>query len=324
MKTALAALIVGYGLDLLLGDPSFLYHPIRVIGNLIALLEKWLRKVFPKTPKGELAGGVFLVILVCLAGYGVPALLLFAAFKIHPVIGFLLEVLWCWQIPATKCLKDESMKVYQKLKENDLPGARYAVSMIVGRDTENLSETGVTKAAVETIAENTSDGVIAPLLFLAIGGPAVGFLYKSINTMDSMLGYKNDKYLYFGRCAAKLDDVANYIPARLSGWLMVAASAFVKMDVKNAAKIYRRDRRNHASPNSAQTEAAMAGALEVQLAGNAYYFGKLYEKPTIGDGIRPVEVEDIRRSNRLLYATAILGAVIFILIGSAVRYCFFL
>ena len=324
MKTALAALIVGYGLDLLLGDPSFLYHPIRVIGNLIALLEKWLRKVFPKTPKGELAGGVFLVILVCLAGYGVPALLLFAAFKIHPVIGFLLEVLWCWQIPATKCLKDESMKVYQKLKENDLPGARYAVSMIVGRDTENLSETGVTKAAVETIAENTSDGVIAPLLFLAIGGPALGFLYKSINTMDSMLGYKNDKYLYFGRCAAKLDDVANYIPARLSGWLMVAASAFVKMDVKNAAKIYRRDRRNHASPNSAQTEAAMAGALEVQLAGNAYYFGKLYEKPTIGDEIRSVEVEDIRRSNSLLYATAILGAVIFLLIGSAVRYCFFL
>jgi adenosylcobinamide-phosphate synthase len=143
MKTALAALIVGYGLDLLLGDPSFLYHPIRVIGNLIALLEKWLRKVFPKTPKGELAGGVFLVILVCLAGYGVPALLLFAAFKIHPVIGFLLEVLWCWQIPATKCLKDESMKVYQKLKENDLPRARYAVSMIVGRDTENLSETTI-------------------------------------------------------------------------------------------------------------------------------------------------------------------------------------
>ena len=254
MKTALAALIVGYGLDLLLGDPSFLYHPIRVIGNLIALLEKWLRKVFPKTPNGELAGGVFLVILVCLAGYGVPALLLFAAFKIHPVIGFLLEVLWCWQIPATKCLKDESMKVYQKLKENDLPGARYAVSMIVGRDTENLSETGVTKAAVETIAENTSDGVIAPLLFLALGGPALGFLYKSINTMDSMVGYKNDKYLYFGRCAAKLDDVVNYIPARISAWLMILASACERMNWKNAEKIYKRDRYCHASPNSAQKQ----------------------------------------------------------------------
>ena len=194
-----------------------------------------------------------------------------------------------------------------------------------GKDSSYaLTEDGVTKATGETVAENASDGVIAPMLYMAIGGVWLMFLYKGINTMDSLLGYKNDKYLYFGSCAAKLDDVANYIPARLSGWLMVAASTFVKMDVKNAAKIYRRDRRNHASPNSAQTEAAMAGALEVQLAGNAYYFGKLYEKPTIGDGIRPVEVEDIRRSNRLLYATAILGAVIFLLIGSAVRYCFFL
>lgn len=314
MKTALAALIVGYGLDLLLGDSSFLYHPIRVIGNLIALLEKWLRKVFPKTPKGELAGGVFLVILVCLAGYGVPALLLFAAFKIHPVIGLLLEVLWCWQIPATKCLKDESMKVYQKLKENDLPGARYAVSMIVGRDTENLSETGVTKAAVETIAENTSDGVIAPLFFLAIGGPALGFLYKSINTMDSMVGYKNDKYLYFGRFAAKLDDVVNFLPARLSGVLMVLASGLSGFDRANAWKIFRRDRKNHASPNSAQTEAVMAGALRIQLAGDAWYFGKLYQKPTIGDDLRPVEYEDIRRANRLLYATALLSLLIFSLV----------
>lgn len=246
-----------------------------------------------------------------LAGYGVPALLLFAAFKIHPVIGFLLEVLWCWQIPATKCLKDESMKVYQKLKENDLPGARYAVSMIVGRDTENLSETGVTKAAVETIAENTSDGVIAPLLFLALGGPALGFLYKSINTMDSMVGYKNDKYLYFGRCAAKLDDVVNYIPARISAWLMILASACERMNWKNAEKIYKRDRYCHASPNSAQTEAVMAGALEVQLAGDAVYFGKVVKKPTIGDDIRPVEAEDIKRANHLMYLTSFLGLVFF-------------
>ena len=309
MKTALAALIVGYGLDLLLGDPSFLYHPIRVIGNLIALLEKWLRKVFPKTPKGELAGGVFLVILVCLAGYGVPALLLFAAFKIHPVIGFLLEVLWCWQIPATKCLKDESMKVYQKLKENDLPGARYAVSMIVGRDTENLSETGVTKAAVETIAENTSDGVIAPLLFLAIGGPALGFLYKSINTMDSMVGYKNDKYLYFGRCAAKLDDVVNFIPSRVAALLMIVASFLPgkRFSGIGAWKIWRRDSRKHASPNSAQTESACAGSLGIQLAGDASYFGMTVKKPTIGDALRPVKPEDIRCANVLLYRMAFLG-----------------
>ena len=307
MKTALAALIVGYGLDLLLGDPSFLYHPIRVIGNLIALLEKWLRKVFPKTPKGELAGGVFLVILVCLAGYGVPALLLFAAFKIHPVIGFLLEVLWCWQIPATKCLKDESMKVYQKLKENDLPGARYAVSMIVGRDTENLSETGVTKAAVETIAENTSDGVIAPLLFLAIGGPAVGFLYKSINTMDSMVGYRNERYLFFGRAAARTDDAANYLPARLSALLMCLAAALLPgFRGRDALRIWRRDRRKHKSPNSAQTEAACAGALGVRLAGDASYFGTLVRKPTIGEAERPIRPEDIPAANRLMYGTEVL------------------
>ena len=324
LKYSLPALVIGFVLDLLIGDPRWLYHPICVIGNLIAVLEKVIRKIFPKNHGGELTGGFLIVVLVCLFSGGVPLLVLYYLYRYLPVAGFVLEVFWCYQLLATRSLKDESMKVYDRLKNGTLDEARYAVSMIVGRDTQSLTEEGVTKAAVETVAENASDGVIAPMLYMAIGGVWLMFLYKGINTMDSMLGYKNDKYLYFGRCAAKLDDVANYIPARLSGWLMVAASAFVKMDVKNAAKIYRRDRRNHASPNSAQTEAAMAGALDVQLAGNAYYFGKLYEKPTIGDGIRPVEVEDIRRSNRLLYATAILGAVIFLLIGSAVRYCFFL
>ena len=315
------ALAAGFILDLIFGDPRWLYHPVCLIGKLISSFEKGIRKVFPKTEKGELAGGLVEVILICVITLLVPAFVLY----IHlPALGVLLETFWCYQLLATRSLRDESMKVYDALKKGTIEDARHAVSMIVGRDTAELTEEGVTKAAVETVAENTSDGVIAPMIYMAIGGVPLMFLYKGINTMDSMLGYKNDKYLYFGRCAAKLDDVANYIPARLSGWLMVAASAFVKMDVKNAAKIYRRDRRNHASPNSAQTEAAMAGALDVQLAGNAYYFGKLYEKPTIGDGIRPVEVEDIRRSNRLLYATAILGAVIFLLIGSAVRYCFFL
>ena len=332
-KMTILACITGFLLDCIFGDPVWMYHPIRVIGNLISVLEKGLRKLLcsripaseqkKKNKREVLAGGILWILTVSLS-FLVPAVLLFAAGKVHPAVRFLLETFWCYQIFAARCLVGESRKVYQKLKEDDLPGARKAVSMIVGRDTENLTAEGVTKAAVETVAENASDGVIAPMFYMAIGGVWLMFLYKGINTMDSMLGYKNDKYLYFGRCAAKLDDVANYIPARLSGWLMVAASAFVKMDVKNAAKIYRRDRRNHASPNSAQTEAAMAGALEVQLAGNAYYFGKLYEKPTIGDGIRPVEVEDIRRSNRLLYATAILGAVIFLLIGSAVRICFFL
>ena len=316
---SMLALAAGFVLDLLIGDPRWLYHPVCAIGKLIAFLEKILRRVFPKTEKGELAAGTVEVILVCLISGGVPFLILDFLYGISVWAGFALETFWCAQLLATKSLKQESMKVYDRLKNGTLEEARYAVSMIVGRDTQELTEEGVTKAAVETVAENSSDGIIAPMFYMAIGGVWLMFLYKGINTMDSMLGYKNDRYLYFGRCAAKLDDVANDIPARVSGWLMVAASFFAGMDVKNAARIYRRDRRNHASPNSAQTEAAMAGALDVQLAGNAYYFGKLYEKPTIGDAIRPVEAEDIPRSNYLLYATAILGVIVFLALGIALR-----
>ena len=292
----LFTLPAGFLLDLLMGDPRWLYHPVCLIGKLISVLEKGIRKVFPKSEKGELAGGVLEVILVCLITFLVPFGIIHLLYKWNFWVGFVLETFWCGQLLATKSLKDESMKVYDRLKNGTIEEARYAVSMIVGR---------------ETVAENSSDGIIAPMLYMAIGGIPLMFLYKGINTMDSMLGYKNDKYLYFGRCAAKLDDVANYIPARTSGWLMALSTVFVGMDTKNAVKIYRRDRRNHASPNSAQTEAAMAGALDVQLAGNAYYFGKLYEKPTIGDPIRPVEIEDISRSNRLLYATCIAGAILF-------------
>ena len=313
------AFLAGFLLDLLIGDPHWLYHPVRLIGNLIAFLEKILRKIFPKTDKGELAAGTVEVILVCLLSGGIPFLMLHILYGISVWAGFALETFWCYQLLATKSLKTESMKVYDRLKNGTLDEARYAVSMIVGRDTQSLTEEGVTKAAVETVAENASDGVIAPMLYMAIGGVWLMFLYKGINTMDSMLGYKNDKYLYFGRCAAKLDDVANFIPARLSGWLMVAASGLTGFNWKNAARIYRRDRRNHASPNSAQTEAAMAGALGVQLAGNAFYFGKLYEKPTIGDPDRTVEYEDIPRANRILYGTAVLGMAVFTVLGFLIR-----
>nr|WP_177297800.1 adenosylcobinamide-phosphate synthase CbiB [uncultured Blautia sp.] len=304
------ALAAGYLLDLLIGDPRWLYHPVCLIGNLIALLEKGIRKILPKTEKGELSGGFLEVLLVCLISLGVPCAVLSVLYRYLPLAGLALETFWCYQLLATKSLKDESMKVYDRLKNGTIEEARYAVSMIVGRDTAELTEEGVTKAAVETVAENGSDGVIAPMLYMAVGGAPLMFLYKGINTMDSMLGYKNDRYLYFGRCAAKLDDLANYIPARISGWLMVAAAFLTGMDGKNAAKIYKRDRRNHASPNSAQTEAAVAGALRVQLAGNAYYFGKLYEKPTIGDKLREVEPEDIRRANRLLYGASVLSVLL--------------
>lgn len=310
MKYSIYALVLGFILDLIFGDPRWLYHPICVIGNFIAFLEKRIRKIFPKTEKGELAGGVVEVLLVCIFSFGVPCTVMCILYHYVPVVGFILETFWCYQLFAAKSLKTESMKVHDRLKNGTIEEARYAVSMIVGRDTQSLSETGVTKATVETIAESTSDGIIAPMFYMAIGGVPLMFLYKGINTMDSMLGYKNEKYLYFGRCAAKLDDVANFIPSRIAGHLMVLAAFLVGFDGKNAAKIYKRDRRNHASPNSAQTESAMAGALNVQLAGDAWYFGKLYKKPFIGDANRPVEMDDIPRANKLMYGTAILGVLL--------------
>ena len=318
MELSILAVALGFVLDLLIGDPHWLYHPIRLVGALISALEKLLRGVFPKNKNGELTAGVFLLALTAGITTGCAWGLLYLAGRIHPWVRFALETVMCYQLLATKALKDETMKVYTALSQGDLKQARYAVSMVVGRDTEVLDETGVTKAAVETVAENASDGVIAPLLFLAIGGAPLGFFYKAVNTMDSMVGYKNDKYLYFGRAAARFDDVLNYIPARLSGALMSAAASFCGLDAGNAWKIFLRDRRNHSSPNSAHTEAAAAGALHIQLAGNAYYFGKLYEKPTIGDPDRPVEYEDIRRVNRLLYATAVLTLIVFMVVKGVV------
>lgn len=311
MELSILAVVLGFMLDLLIGDPHWLYHPIRLVGHLISGLEKLLRTIFPKSEKGELTAGVFLLILTAGITTAVSWGILFLAGCIHSYVRFVLETIMCYQLLATKCLKDETMKVYDALREGDLEKARYAVSMVVGRDTAVLDEIGVTKAAVETVAENTSDGIIAPLLFMVIGGAPLGFFYKAVNTMDSMVGYKNEKYLYFGRAAAKFDDVVNYVPARLSAVLMTFAAAFCKMDAKNAWKIYKRDRYNHSSPNSAHTEAVTAGALHIQLAGNAYYFGKLYEKPTLGDPDRPVEYEDIPRANRLLYGTAILALIVF-------------
>ena len=315
------ALAVGFILDLIFGDPRWLYHPVCLIGNLISFLEKRIRKILPKTSSGELTGGLIEVLIVCILSLGIPGVILYTLYPRIPWLALLLESFWCYQLLATRSLKDESMRVYDCLKQGTLEESRKAVSMIVGRDTAALTEEGVTKAAVETVAENASDGVIAPMLYMAIGGAPLMFLYKGINTMDSMLGYKNDRYLYFGRCAAKLDDAANYLPARISGALMVLASYITGFDGKNAWKIFRRDSRNHASPNSAQTESVMAGALDVRLAGNAYYFGKLYEKPTIGDPIRRIEPEDIRRANRLLYATAITGVVLFLLIRIVLLLC---
>lgn len=301
------AFFLGFLLDLLFGDPYFLPHPVRLMGRLITKTEQsFLKEKKDTNEKKELWQGRCTVLLVLLLTLAAAVLLLFTAYFVNVYLGMAVEALMSYQILAAKCLKVESMKVYDCLTDKNLPEARRAVSMIVGRDTEALDEEGVAKAAIETVAENTSDGVIAPMLYTALGGPVLGFLYKAVNTMDSMLGYKNDRYLYFGRCAAKLDDVVNFLPARISAYLMLAAAFLGGKDfsAKRALYIYRRDNRNHASPNSAQTESVCAGALGIRLAGDASYFGKVVKKPYIGDELRKVEKEDIRRINRLMYLTA--------------------
>ena len=298
------AVLGGFVLDALFGDPAWLPHPVVYMGKAISKLEKFLRPRLPKTPQGELLGGAIVAFCLPVGTFLLTGLVCWGAARLHPLLGLAVQMFWCGPALAARGLVQESTNVYKELKKPDLPGARKAVSRIVGRDTGELTAEGVTKAAVETVAENASDGVIAPLLYMLIGGAPLALTYKAINTMDSMLGYKNEKYLYFGRVPAKLDDVANYIPSRLAGLLWVAAAAFTHNDAKGAWKIWRRDRRNHASPNSAQTESACAGALGVQLAGPAYYFGEYYAKPTIGDALRPIEPEDILRANQMMYVAS--------------------
>lgn len=311
MKYHIMAFFSGFLLDLLFGDPHFLPHPVRLIGSLITKMEKCFLgtkgdKERARDEKKELWYGICTVMIVLFCTMTAAALILFSAYGINCYFGVAVETIMTYQALAAKCLKVESMKVYHCLNNKTLPEAREAVSMIVGRDTDCLDEAGVTKAAIETVAENTSDGVVAPMLYTALGGPILGFFYKAVNTMDSMIGYKNDACLYFGRCAAKLDDAVNFLPARISACLMIIAS-FIGgkcFSGKRAYQIYKRDNRNHASPNSAQTESVCAGALGIQLAGDASYFGKTVKKPYIGDHVRAVEYEDIKRANRLMYLTA--------------------
>lgn len=310
MEIALAVL-AGFLLDLLFGDPRWMPHPVVLMGKAITWLEPRLRGAFPDTREGALRAGAALAVLLPVCSGGIACLALWLLGLVHPALRFALNAFWCWQVLAVKDLKDESMAVCRRLRAGDLPGARKAVSRIVGRDTAALSAQGVTKAAVETVAENTSDGVIAPLFFLAIGGAPLGLLYKAVNTMDSMVGYKNDRYLYFGRAAARLDDAANFIPARLAALLLILSASLPGFSLRGAWRIWRRDRFNQPSPNAAQCESACAGALRVQLGGPARYFGKPVAKKTIGDALRPIGPDDIRRANVLLYASSVLALALF-------------
>lgn len=311
----LLSVIAGFLIDCAVGDPSRLPHPVVLIGKLISLSERGLRGAFPRTDRGELAAGTVMAILVPVLSAGVSFGILFGLWKLSPWAYFAMSSIMCWQCFAARCLAKEANKVVKALETDGLEAGRRQVGMLVGRDTNELTEEQVLKATVETVAENTSDGVIAPMFYMVLFGAVGGFFYKAINTMDSMVGYKNDRYLYFGRAAAKLDDAANLIPSRMSALAMIAVAPLLKLDGKNAFRIYLRDRRKHASPNSAQTESVAAGALHIELAGPASYFGKRVEKPTLGDNDRPIEREDVGRTNALMYGASVLLLILFEAIG---------
>ncbi len=303
MRTAMVMLLA-FCLDLVMGDPRWLPHPVREMGRAISALEKGLRGLFPATPGGERAAGAVLALVLPVGSFWLGWAVLWLCGRLAPWLGLAAEVLLCSQCLAARELKKESMAVYRELERGDLSAARTAVARIVGRDTGSLTAEGVTKAAVETVAENTSDGEIAPLFWMAIGGAPLALAYKAVNTMDSMVGYRNERYQYFGTAAARLDDLVNWLPARMAALVMVALCPLAGLDAEGAFRVWRRDRKKHKSPNSAQTEAAMAGALGVQLAGDAWYFGELHHKPTLGDDLRPVRPADIKKADQLMYWTS--------------------
>ena len=307
-----AAALCGFALDLILGDPGSLapLHPVVLMGKCIRTLEKLLRSALPATPCGERAAGAILAFVLPAGTFCLCRLILRAADALSPALGFALECIWCWQALAAKDLRDEAMQVFTALNEGTLSDARTAVGRIVGRDTQCLQEDGVIRAAVETVAENFSDGVVAPAFYMLLGGAPLALAYKAVNTLDSMVGYKNERYRYFGTASARLDDAANFLPSRLAALLLIAAAFICGEDGKGALRIWRRDRNRHASPNAAQCEAVMAGALGVRLCGPARYFGEMHEKPFLGDDGRSVDREDIRRACRMELAGSILAMAV--------------
>lgn len=308
--TLTLSVVIGFCLDLLLGDPRWLPHPVVAMGNAITWVEPRLRSLFAHTSAGARRAGMVLAVGLPVCAGVMTWIVLALAGLVHPVLRFAAETWLCYQLLATGELRRQSMAVLGALEERGLPAARERLRMIVGRDVDALDEAGVIRAAVETVAENASDGVVAPLLYLLVGGAPLGMAYKAVNTLDSMVGYKNERYIDFGRASARLDDMVNFIPARITGVALVAASCVADCDMRGALRIWRRDHACHASPNAGQTEAAMAGALGVRLAGPASYFGHKVEKPFIGDDVRPVEGGDIARANRLMFVAVALVLVI--------------
>ena len=318
------AFITGFIMDLIVGDPRSIPHPVRFFGKLIEVLDKkfHLDGQEDYVNKKNLRNGVFLVIILILVTLAIYSVVLGFVYYVNKAAGVLAEALMTWQLLAVKSLNTESMKVYNALNEKGIKEARREISMLVSRDTASLDETDVIKATVETVSENTCDGVIAPLFYIALGGPVLGAVYKAVNTADSMIGYKNERYLYFGRAAAKLDDLVNFIPARLAALIMLLSAKLLVLDTANAYKIYRRDANKTSSPNAGQTESVCAGALGISLGGDTSYFGKLVKKAVIGEPLREAEVEDIKAANEMMVCTAIIfamSAFLIMAVAAAVR-----
>lgn len=304
-------LTIGFILDLLIGDPNNPFHPVRGIGLLASKLETIFRKLLKNSLK--IAGLIVWMITIILT-FAITYGIIFVCMKINKYLGIIVQGIIIYFCISAKGLVVEGYKVIKYLNEGNIEKSRKQLSYIVGRDTESLDSKGITRAVIETIAENMSDGVIAPILFAGIFGAAGSMAYKAVNTMDSMFGYKNEKYIKFGYFPAKLDDLFNYIPARVTGILIIISSFFLKRDYKNSLKIYKRDRYNHTSPNSAHPEAAMAGALDIQLGGANYYFGKIVEKPVIGDKIKEIEINDVKKTAEILYLSAVMGFILMVII----------
>ena len=310
------SIYTGYALDLIIGDPYSFPHPVRFIGKLISIVEKYIRKI-TSTDRGLKIAGFFLWFITVGVTFGVTYFVV-NLFKFNNFAYFIVNSILIYTTLATKCLKDESTKIYKVLKTGDIEKSRVQLSYIVGRDTTHLNEKEIVRATVETVAENTVDGIIAPLFYGFIGGAPLAMAYKAVNTLDSTVGYKNEKYIHIGFASAKIDDIANYIPARIGVLLLALGSLFTGFNFKNALKIGIRDRKNHKSPNCAFSEGAVAGALGIQLGGTNIYFGKPVYKPTIGDKRREIEVEDIVRTNKIMYGASIISILIFTIIYFAV------
>jgi len=302
---------IAYILDLVFGDPQNIIHPVQIIGKMISLGEKILLKE-KSGSRYKFFAGIILNIFVVSITYGLTCLI-YKSSKISGVFT-LIEIYLMYTVFSVNSLAREGNRVYNILKEGDIEKARKDLSYLVSRDTETMDEKMIIRSTMETISENTVDGIVAPMFYMFLGGLPLAMTYKAINTLDSMVGYKNEKYMDFGKFSAKIDDIANFIPARITGFLIVAASMILRYNYKNSLKIFIRDRKNHSSPNSAHAEASVAGALGVQFGGRVSYFGKEADKPTIGDKIKDFELEDIKKNIKIMYVASFLSLAIFSLI----------